>query len=101
MANKSEDWEELADKLGFSKELMSQMGIENLTPEQIQMLHTVIDLHAHDQQSLNNFIKETGLKSVLNNLPQLEEEEIKNQNKLNSLLEQIKKITAQKDLNVE
>ena len=100
MDKESREWEELADKLGLSKDLMAQMGIENLTAEQIQMLHTVVDLHNNDQQSLNNFVKETGLKSILNNLPNLKEKDVNNQNDLSNLLQQIKEITAKEDLNL-
>ncbi|MFO7820118.1 MAG: hypothetical protein R6V17_07780 [Halanaerobacter sp.] len=91
-------WEDLADKLGLSKELMQQMGIEKLTPEQIQMLHTVIDLHAGDKQGVNDFAKEMGLEAILNNLPNLKREEMNDQDNLSNIMEEIKKITADKDL---
>lgn len=91
-------WEDLADKLGLSKELMQQMGIEKLTPEQIQMLHTVIDLHAGDKQDVNDFAKEMGLEAILNNLPNMKKEEMNDQDNLSNLMEEIKEITADKNL---
>ncbi|MBM7556606.1 hypothetical protein [Halanaerobacter jeridensis] len=92
--------EELAKKLGFSEELMEQMGIKKLTAEQLQMLHTVIDLHSNDQEALSNLVKETGLEGILNNLPNVKQNNINNQEQLSKLLEQIKEITAKKDLNL-
>ena len=100
MDKESSIQEELANKLGLSKELMEQMGIKKLTTEQLQMLHTVIELHANDQNSLKNLIQETGLDGILNNLPNVEQDEINDQEQLSNLLNQIKDITAKKDLNL-
>ena len=100
MDKESSIQEELANKLGLSKELMEQMGIKKLTTEQLQMLHTVIELHANDQNSLKNLIQETGLDGILNNLPNVEQDEINDKDELSNLLNQIKEITAKKDLNL-
>lgn len=100
MEKKNKEWEELANKLGLNKELMAQMGIQNLSSEQIKILDKVVDLHSNDRQSVQEFIQEMGLKSVLNQLPDVNKNEINNQEQLNNLMQQIKEITSRKDLNL-
>lgn len=97
MEEKSLVWQELADKLGLSKELMQQMGIGKLTLEQLKMLNAVIDLHNNDAQSLHNFIHEAGLEEILHNLPNIKQEEINDKNNLTDLLAQIKELTEKKN----
>ena len=96
----NENWEDLADKLGLSKELLEQMGIEQLTVEQLRMLNTIINLHSNDQQSLNEFLKETGLDNILSDLPDLKQEDVENENDFENLIQQIENIASKKDVDL-
>ncbi|MGM0501667.1 MAG: hypothetical protein ACQERJ_03985 [Bacillota bacterium] len=98
MTNKQENWEELAEQLGLSKELMAEMGAGQLTAEQLQMLYTIIELHSTDHQALNKLLKDVGLNDVLDELPLVDKQEVNQKNDFSELMQQIENIVAKKDL---
>ncbi|MGM0369153.1 MAG: hypothetical protein ACQEP9_01885 [Bacillota bacterium] len=98
MSDKQLAKEELATKLGLDQELIEELGAEKLTEEQLQMLHTVINLHSEDRQALTNLLEEAGLDNMLDDISDLRQEEVNDQSDLLDLLEQIREMLAEKEL---
>jgi transcriptional regulator with XRE-family HTH domain len=98
MTDKQLAKEELATKLGLDQELVEELGAENLTAEQLQMLHTVINLHSEDRQALTNLLEEAGLDNLLDDISELQQEEVNDQSDLLDLLEQVREMLPEKEL---
>ncbi|WP_027340397.1 hypothetical protein [Halonatronum saccharophilum] len=58
----------IAQLTGIDPALIESLGVENLSQEKLDFLEGLVDMYSSDQEAFGEFVNQSGLANVLNNL---------------------------------
>ncbi|MCK8827191.1 hypothetical protein MWH25_05485 [Natroniella acetigena] len=91
----------IAELTGIDPELLNELDIQNLTEEKIELIEKIFNLYLTDQESFAEFITNSGLNDIANNLDEDVKEGIKDKDNLNALKDKLEDIIEEKQLNLD
>ncbi|MCK8817309.1 hypothetical protein MWH28_08030 [Natroniella sulfidigena] len=101
MSESEEKLEKIAELAGVSPDLINDLGVGNLTEDQIAIIEQIFDLYLTDQESFAEFIANSGLDNIANNLDEDMKKGIENKDDLETLKEKLGDMVKEEDLDLD
>ncbi|WP_408956306.1 hypothetical protein [Natroniella sp. ANB-PHB2] len=91
---------DIAELTGIDPELLNELELGDLTEEKMEIIEKIFNLYLTDQESFTEFIINSGLDNITNNLDKDIKKEIKNKSDLKTLKEKLEDIVNEEELDL-
>ena len=100
MAEEEMGIEELGKVLGIDNQVLDNLGTENLSKEKQEVLSQVVDMYFNDPERFEEFVEDSGLQKLLNNLENAEVTQIQSEDEVSSLQQEVENKAEEVDLDL-
>jgi len=89
----------LAELTGLDPEIIKELGADNLSEDNMELVKNISDMYMNNQQEFSNFLAESGVADVLKNISQ--DNDIKNKDNLAELKNNLQELLNNQDIDLD